>query len=204
MNGGYDAGYKACPCFWGREPGSLVRKLEALIGDFTKLEVLDVGCGEGKNASFLTTKGARVRAVDVSRYAIENGKKTFGTPPGLSWEVGDVRTVELEVFTYDIVVAYGLLHCLASEAEVLGTIKRLKSATKLGGFNIVCCFNDRYQDLSAHPGLTPTLLTHSGIVDAYRDWEIIVSTDSDLVEAHPDNEISHRHSLTRLIARSCS
>ena len=69
MNGGYDAGYIACPCFWGRSPGSLVRLLDKYIVDFSGMEVLDAGCGEGKNAAFLSQRGARVRAIDVSEAA---------------------------------------------------------------------------------------------------------------------------------------
>jgi tellurite methyltransferase len=199
--GGYDLGYRACPCFWGTEPGTLVRKLATIVGDFRNLQILDVGCGEGKNAWFFANQGATVRAVDISALAIENGEKCFGTSPRICWEVADVRTLELRSRAYDIVVAYGLLHCLASATELRDTIARLKSATKSGGFNVVCCFNDRDQDLSAHPGFTPTLLSHSQLVSEYEDWDLISATDSDLVETHPNNGILHQHSLTRIIAQ---
>ena len=58
MNGGYDAGYLACSCFWGVEPGKLMQQLAAHIPDFTDFNVLDAGCGEGKNAAFAATRGA--------------------------------------------------------------------------------------------------------------------------------------------------
>ncbi len=48
MSGGYDDGYRECPCFWGDEPGSLVRVLCDHIGPVRGFAVLDAGCGEGK------------------------------------------------------------------------------------------------------------------------------------------------------------
>ena len=61
IDGGYDSGYRACPCFWGSDPGSLVSRLATIVPSFTGLQVLDAGCGEGKNAIFLAGKGAWLR-----------------------------------------------------------------------------------------------------------------------------------------------
>ena len=65
MNGGYEAGYLACSCFWGVEPGKLMRQLAAHIPDFTDFNVLDAGCGEDNARICGPTRGARVRAVDI-------------------------------------------------------------------------------------------------------------------------------------------
>src|ERR1700724_131454 len=110
MNGGYDEGYRKCPCFWGNEPGSYVRELCNLISSVRGCVVLDAGCGEGKNATFLAAGGAVIDALDVSVLAIENGRRHFGDHPRIEWRVGDVREIELSQSHYDVVVAYGLLH----------------------------------------------------------------------------------------------
>jgi len=76
-DGGYDDGYTACPCFWGTSPGSLVR---VFLDNNPSLEghtVLDLGCGEGKNANSFALVGASVDAVDCSEFAISNGKRAF-------------------------------------------------------------------------------------------------------------------------------
>jgi tellurite methyltransferase len=197
----YDAGYAACPCFWGREPSSLVRELQKLVRSFRGYRVLDVGCGEGKNAVFFAGHGASVRALDYSHLALQNARGAWGAPKNVEWELGDVRHIEVTAGTYDIVVAYGVLHCLADKAEVRQTIKVFQTATKLGGFNIVCAFNSRAQDLSAHPGFTPTLLRHDEYEQLYSHWIKIISHDSDLREVHPHNRIEHTHSMTRLLAQ---
>src|SRR5580704_2176847 len=147
MNGGYEDGYQKCECFWGKEPGKLVKLLASLLGNVQGLKILDAGCGEGKNAVFFGRGGAKVRAIDISELAIRHARKAFPDAPNVSWEIGDLRTTDLGRETYEIVVAYGLLHCLACESDVRNTVEKIKSATKPGGYNIVCAFNNRQQEL---------------------------------------------------------
>ncbi len=201
MDGGYDSGYAACPCFWGREPGSLIKKLVELRA-VRGLEVLDAGCGEGKNAAFLARHGAQVRAVEVSQRALDNARATWGNAGAIRWELGDARTVALAPDCYDLVIGYGLLHCLASIEEILTVINRLQAATKSGGWHVVCAFNGRRQELAAaHPGFHPCTPAHQVYIDAYSGWEMLEVSDTDLVETHPHNQVRHTHSMTRLIAR---
>jgi SAM-dependent methyltransferase len=204
MNGGYEDGYRSCACFWGAEPGRLVKQVAKLLGDVQGLDVLDAGCGEGKNAGFLAERGARVRAFDISATAIEHARMFLGDPANVSWEVADVRKCELPQSNYDIVIAYGLLHCLASQAEVTVVLERLKLATKAGGLNVICSFNQRRQELSAHPGFIPVLLEHARYITFYSDWRLLYQSDEDLTEVHPNNGIRHTHSMTRLIAKRCT
>src|SRR5258708_2028403 len=114
----YDAGYAACPCFWGREPSSLVGALRKTVRSFIGLQVLDAGCGEGKNTAFFARHGASVRAIDYSPLALRNARAAWGSPQNVEWERGDIREVQLAPDAYDIVIAYGVLHCLADEVEV--------------------------------------------------------------------------------------
>jgi tellurite methyltransferase len=202
MDGGYDNGYQACPCFWGREPGSLVKKLMESLGSVRGLDVLDAGCGEGKNAAYLAQRGARVRALEVSQRALDNARAAWRDTANIRWELGDARTIAVAPHSYDIVIAYGLLHCLPGSEEILALIARLQAATRNGGLHVICAFNGRRQELAqAHPGFNPCTPGHRLYVDAYRGWEMIEVSDSDLVETHPHNNVQHTHSMTRLIAR---
>jgi len=196
----YDEGYKACPCFWGREPGSLVRSLIRRVGSIAGWRVLDVGCGEGKNADYLWRLGAEVVAVEGSALALENARIAF-PKSGVQWRQADARTEKYSHCEYDLVLAYGLLHCLADESEIKQVVSALRLATKPGGRHIVCAFNDRCQDLSAHPDFRPCLLPHTTYTSLYSDWELEEISDTDLREQHPHNRIEHVHSMTRLIAR---
>jgi tellurite methyltransferase len=201
MNGGYDDGYRECPCFWGTEPGSFVRILCDQIGSVRGLAVLDVGCGEGKNAACLAAGGAVIDAIDISILAIQNGRRQFSDRHGIKWTVGDIREIDLPQNHYDVVIAYGFLHCLASPVEVRDEIARLQHATRSSGYNVICTFNDRHQELHAHPGFSPSLLSHADYLASYATWKVLKESDSDLTERHPHNNLEHTHSMTRILAQ---
>ncbi len=199
--GGYDDGYAAVPCFWGKEPGSLVKfflSQHSVEGQ----DVLDLGCGEGKNANAFAQAGAHAVAVDCSDDAIGNGKAAFSNAM-IEWHLTDAQSFASSQLdcTYDVVVVYGLLHCMDSESAAALLVHEIKRVTKPRGTVIVVAFNNRSQDLSAHPGFDPLLLSHSWFLKAFEDWQIEGATDTDLHETHPHNQIPHHHSLTRIVAR---
>jgi tellurite methyltransferase len=200
MTGGYDEGYKACSCFWGIEPGSFVKRLSNLLHEFEGIRVLDAGCGEGKNAAFLSAKGAHVVALDISAAAFKNGRAAWPLE-SIQWIKSDIRRHYFAPASFDVVLAYGLYHCLASNLEIEQVHAKLSRITTSGGYHVVCTFNDRSQDLAAHPGFKPCLLSHRFYLDLYRSWELICELDEDLYEVHPHNQILHHHSITRLIVR---
>jgi tellurite methyltransferase len=200
-DGGYDEGYRSCECFWGREPGSLVKQLVTVLPDPRTLTILDAGCGEGKNAAFLAGLGATVDAFDVSALSVENARRAWPDAARVTWEVADIRESALAASSYDVVIAYGLLHCMSSADEISVVVSKLQRATREGGYNVICAFNRRFQDLTAHPGFNPCLVDHDFYLGLYQGWHLIHVSDSDLTEVHPHNQIRHTHSLTRIIAR---
>ncbi|MCJ2080703.1 class I SAM-dependent methyltransferase [Methylobacterium sp. J-090] len=200
FDGGYDDGYAAVPCLWGKEPGLLVKRFLSQRSLSTDFRVLDLGCGEGKNSAAFAKRGVDVTAVDCSSKAISNGQSAF---PDLSiqWINADALDFDIESDSFDLIIAYGLLHCLPHIGGVTSLLKRIKRGTKLNGYNIMCAFNSRSQDLSAHPGFNPILISHDWYVSQYSNWDVELATDMDLHESHPHNGILHHHSLTRIIAR---
>jgi SAM-dependent methyltransferase len=198
--GGYDASYRQCPCFWGTEPGTIVRLL-ATLADLTGARVLDLGCGEGKNAVFLAQLGCKVEAWDISERALANAKRAWPAAPVL-WRCKDAVSVSAEMRKFDLILAYGLFHCLPN-SSIAETISHMQRITERNGYNIAVCFNDRNQinTQAAHPSFASTCLPHNYYQLAYSDWQILHDTDADLVERHPTNSIEHTHSMTRILAR---
>lgn len=162
-------------------------------------KVLDLGCGEGKNAAPFALNGCEVDAVYCSSAAISNGKRAFSDAP-VRWLLQDALNFNAGRERYDVVICYGLFHCLKSVAEVERLLNRVQLSTKRGGLNAVCTFNDRSHDFSAHPGFEPTLLPHSWYLIRYAGWRMEQVSDSDLHETHPHNNIPHHHSMTRILA----
>jgi tellurite methyltransferase len=200
MTGGYDEGYRQCPCFWGIGPGRFVRKLFERLETCEGMRALDVGCGEGKNAAFMTEQGVQVDAIDISHLAIAHAVRQW-PDIDVNWRVEDVRSLEIAPETYDIVIAYGLLHCLDAPESIRQTVARLQAATAPHGFNVLCSFNDGPQDLSAHEGFSPCLVPHAEYLRLYKEWAVIEASDEIRVEEHPNNHVLHSHSLTRILAR---
>jgi cyclopropane fatty-acyl-phospholipid synthase-like methyltransferase len=202
QDGGYDDGYRACPCFWGKDIGSMIKHY-LLERDVAKMTILDAGCGEGKNAVALAKLGANVTAIDCSAVALENARNTFNCD-SVDWQLGDIREFDSKGRKFDLVIAYGLMHCLQSKSEIFAIVRHLQEMTKPGGWSMLCAFNDREHDLTAHPGFKPCLIPHEDYGHLYLEWEIELFTDEDLHETHPHNNIPHVHSMTRLIARKVS
>jgi ubiquinone/menaquinone biosynthesis C-methylase UbiE len=202
-DGGYDAGYRACPSFWGSEPSSLVLSLESKISSVIGLRILDVGCGEGKNALYLASKGGLVSGYDISDIAIEHAiaAKENLSIENVNFYVGDAMAEDFPSESFDVVIAYGLLHCLPNEQRIREVSERLIRMTRKGGHIVICAFNSRSQDLvAAHPGFYPTTLDHSVYIDIFASVTILEVHDRDLHETHPHNGIPHTHSMTRILA----
>jgi tellurite methyltransferase len=199
MTGGYDEGYTHCPCFWGKNPSSLVKKI-LHERDVRGAQVLDLGCGEGKNAAAFAQQGATVLALDCSETAIGNGKRTF-KHPSINWQVGDVLNTEIPNLEYDYVVIYGLLHCLSDSGTVEKVVNKALAVSKRGCLHILATFNDGgHQNMEvAHPGFRPLLLSHSFFLSLYEQHCILYSSNEVLHEHHPNNNVLHSHTLTRLI-----
>jgi 2-polyprenyl-3-methyl-5-hydroxy-6-metoxy-1,4-benzoquinol methylase len=145
--------------------------------------------------------GAIVTAVDCSELAIQHARDLRNSSQ-IEWVQADIRTLTWPAAHFDIVVAYGVFHCLESQQEVFDLIDRLQTATRPGGSHIVCALNERFQDIErAHPDFEPCLLNHDQYLRLYDGWTIVRASDEDLVETHPHNMIEHTHSLTRFCAK---
>jgi 2-polyprenyl-3-methyl-5-hydroxy-6-metoxy-1,4-benzoquinol methylase len=164
------------------------------------LRVLDLGCGEGKNAYALAHAGAVVTAVDCSELAIANGRMAFADGK-IQWVVSEGATFLLDCEPFDVVVMYGLLHCLPSRKAISTMIASALRKTLRGGYHVVATFNEGPHDLSAHPGLRPTLAPHEFYLHQYTGHELVTQSTEIIHEVHPHNSIPHYHSLTRLTVR---
>jgi len=178
-----------------------VRHLSNLIPVFDGLRVLDGGCGEGKNAAFLAACGADVTAVDISEIAVSHAKQLWAASLPINWKIANIVELPLERNQYDVVIAYGLLHCLNDATTIRNVVLSLQNATQPGGYHVVVALNSRAQDLRAHPDLNPCLIPHTDYIQLYDGWNLDFVEDADLHETHPHNRIPHSHSITRILAR---
>ncbi len=125
--------------FFGRTPSFMAQQVTALWNDLRPGEtptVLDLGCGEGRDAVWFARQGWPITAVDIS---IEGLKKTerlaseYGVTIAKLIHCDILRFLPTE--TYNIVFAGSSLHGLGEEC--MPCLSRLQEATPLGGLNAI-------------------------------------------------------------------
>ena len=181
--------------------GEPALELSQLVGLLpASASVLDLGCGEGRNALYLAGKGLRVTAVDASAAGV-NKLNYFARQRGLSVkaEVRDMRDYAFGQ-SYDLVVAHGSLHLIERE-HWTRLIHSIKDHTNAGGYNVVVVFTDTLpppEDLADfHIGL----FREGELFDFYHDWDVLLGRSYILEDEHPGG-IRHRHPINQLVARN--
>lgn len=114
-----------------------------LVDFFTKHpkrgKVIDLGCGQGRNAIFLARIGYSVSGIDNSKIGIDQMNK-IGQEENLNLtgEVGDIY--EFDRFDeYDIVLLDSMFHFAKKDKEKeIGLIKKIISKIKSGSLIVVC------------------------------------------------------------------
>jgi tellurite methyltransferase len=71
----YEEQYKTPDYYWGTEPNSACYQVLQVMPPVRRLKLLDVGCGEGKDAVFFARNGYAVTAFDVSDAGIDKTKR---------------------------------------------------------------------------------------------------------------------------------
>ena len=177
---------------------------EELVGVADSLprgaSVLDVGCGEGRNALYLAERGCDVTAIDISAAGI--GKlKHFAGRRGLSVSA-EVRDMKDYVFTktYDLIVSHGSLHLIRRE-HWAALLQRMKANTMEGGYNVVAVFTDALPPPDDLKEFHVGLFREGELFGLYEDWRVELKRSYILDDEHPGN-IRHRHPINLIVARN--
>ena len=101
-----------------------------------------------------------------------------------------LKSFLLDCEPFDVIVMYGLLHCLPSVLAISTVVDLALRKTRGGGHHIVATFNDGPHDLSAHPGFAPTLAAHDFYLNQYRGHDV-VSNLANLFTKHIRRTESH-------------
>lgn len=160
--------------------------------------VLDVGCGEGKNAIFLAQKGFVVDAFDISESGIEKLKRlALKNRVKVNAWVQDLCHYNFEK-EYDVVTSHGTLH-FVSKQEWKNFISKAKKKTKNGGIHIMQIFTNK---IPATPDIEPFikgLADENELFKLYTDWRII-ETKSYVFEDEHSGVEKHLHASNKIVA----
>jgi 2-polyprenyl-3-methyl-5-hydroxy-6-metoxy-1,4-benzoquinol methylase len=102
----------------------------------TSSDVLDVGCGQGRDALFIARLGHRVTAIDLSPTGIsELNADAEAEDLKITGVVGDVRHYDYSG-KFDVIVIDRTLHML-NELERLDTLRKLLTLTSNGSHILI-------------------------------------------------------------------
>lgn len=104
--------------------------------DLQAVDVLDVGCGQGRDSLFIARQGHRVVGVDISPSGLDQLLEE-AQAEGLNVEgvVADLRNFE-PTDAYDLVVIDRTLHMLAESVRI-DVLARVSGVTREGGYVLI-------------------------------------------------------------------
>lgn len=114
-----------------------------LMEFFTKYpkkgRVLDLGCGQGRNAIALARLGYSVTGIDISKVGIDQLNQIGQSEKlNLIGQIGDIYTFN-QLVDFDIVLLDSMFHFAKKDKEKeIGLIKRIVSALRIGSLLVIC------------------------------------------------------------------
>lgn len=193
-------------CFWEKTPAKYVKLLSSLHNNnFIGKSILDLGAGEGKNSVFLANLGANIISVDVSEIAISR----FNLQPNyykshnrIKTLTEDIQNLSFKNECFDIIIAYGILHCLEDRNAIYDMVEKIKSWLKLDGYFVCVTFTNQIAPPTNQEYLNINAFLNDGeLQQLFKNWKLINSEDEIITETHPTSNIKHQHSLVRLITQ---
>lgn len=186
----------------GLAPNSICYEALRMLPPVKPLRLLDIGCGEGKDAVFFARNGYDVSAFDISVVGLAKAKN-------LAERCGvcvDFFRADVNNFIpegkFDIVFSSGVLHYVHPQRRT-ELIESLKCATNPGGLHLMNAFVSK--PYIAPPPDSERAELESGswrsgeLFTCYHDWalkkieEIVFDCDS--------GSIPHKHCMNILIAQ---
>lgn len=195
----YEEQYRIPDYYWGTEPNSSCYQILQLMPPTRPLKVLDIGCGEGKDAVFLARNGYEVTAFDVTDAGMEKTKR-LADRAGVHVNVfkADIRDFRLDT-EFDILHSSGVLHYLPAEerAEVFAGYQRF---TRDGGLHVFNVFVQK-PFIAPPPEKEPFAYSwHSGeLLALYRDW--LIRDSAEVVFDCNSSGIPHQHAMAKIAAQ---
>ena len=195
--GPYDTLYRAKGIVWGDSPGRMVGAAVKRIK--TPGRALDIGCGDGKNISFLERRGWIVDGLDISNLAkhsfLERCRMERRRHRGC-YEILDCNYWTPRKEYYDLVICYGLMHCLIRDVHVRNLLERMRFTLKRGGIVAIAVLNDSHPMPAGH-GTTQLFLRRGLVyVGLFSKLNILTVKHGKIKEKHEPVISTHMHGVT--------
>jgi tellurite methyltransferase len=197
----YDQRYAGPDYYWGKKPSAMCDKVIEIIrpsSDFHP-KLLDLGCGEGRNAVYFAKHGFRVFGLDSSLPGLRKMKK-YAEEAGVQVEAihADIVTYEPED-TYDVIFSTGTLQYLPPKVREQ-RFKQYKDSTSPEGINALSVFVKK-PFIARAPDAEDTAYPYKSgeLMSYYWDWEILHCTEE--IFDCMSSGVPHKHAVNRIITK---
>ena len=195
----YDQRYRQEEYYWGFQPSDLCYLVLKSMPPIGRLRLLDLGCGEGKDAVFFARNGYDVTAFDLAESGIE---KTVKLAEQIGVEVNafvaDINAFRLDT-QFDIIYSNGVLNYIPPERRK-AVFENYQRYTADNGINILSAFITKPFIESSPEKETNSFMWHSGeLFSLYRDWRLDVCEET--IFDCLSSGIPHKHAVNRILAK---
>lgn len=205
---------------WLRKPIKTVQDICPLFNRYDKLQVLDLGCGIGRNSIYIAEKfkniNCTVECVDLLEVAIEKLRQNAKEHNVSSHIIGIVKSIEeydISVNAFDFIMAISALEHIDTEQSFIKKLFEIKNGLRKDG--IVCLVInsdikeinlDTQENLDAQFEVNlSTEKIQEYLNDIFSGWNILkYSVSKQEYDIPRDSIISHLYTkVVTYVARKC-
>ena len=197
----YDQEYAGREFYWGKEPSSMCDRVIEIIrpGAGFRPKLLDLGCGEGRNAVYFAQHGFEVVGLDLSLPGLKKTRR-YAEEVGAHIKTIHANIVDYELEdAYDVIFSTGTLHYLPPEGRSQ-RFQNYKDHTSPDGINALSVFVEK-PFIPKAPDAEATAYSYKSgeLMSYYWDWEILYCVEE--IFDCTSSGIPHKHAVNRIIAR---
>ena len=195
----YEKWYEGEEYYWGAEPGKFLKELIKLCPPSDDRTVLDIGCGEGKDAVYMAEMGYSVSAFDLT----ENGiRKTLALAGNrnvtVDAYVDDINTFETGK-QFDIVYSTGTVQYLY-EQNKKGFFEKLRDITKTNGIVFINVFVEKpFLALPPDWDIEEKMWSPGELFTYFADWK--TEHIDEVIFEDKSGGIPHYHCMDTIVCR---
>jgi tellurite methyltransferase len=197
----YDQRYAGQDYYWGHKPSAMCDRVLQFVQSPTDAprRLLDLGCGEGRNAVYFAQHGFQVVGLDASVPGLKKTQR-YAAEVGVQVEMVAANIVTYDLTgQYDVIFSTGTLQYLPPELREQ-RFQQYKDATVPGGLNAMSVFVYKPFIPRAPDGESTSYRYRSGeLLGYYWDWEILYCTEE--IFDCMSGGVPHQHTTDRVIAR---
>jgi len=195
----YDERYERPGYYWGKLPSQACYRVLQLLPPVRPLRLLDIGCGEGRNAAFFARNGYQVTAFDTSSKGVEKTRE-LAASAGVPIEafVASINEYRLSR-PFDVLFSTGVLQYVPPEMRQ-ELFANYREHTNPGGLHALSVFVKKPFIAKAPDGEKTAYKWVSGeLLSFYADWRVEYCTEE--VFDCMSSGVPHQHAVNRVIAR---